>query len=72
MSMIVEEGSAGYIAGHILAGVGAVNWGLVGLFDFNLVANLLGTGMASTVVYGLVALGGLQVLSDGIMDTMEE
>ena len=43
----------------ILAIVGGVNWGLIGLFDFNLVSWLLGTGMAARVVYGLVGVCAL-------------
>ena len=41
--------------------VGALNWGLVGLFQFDLVAWLFGGQMAllSRLVYGLVGLGGL-------------
>lgn len=44
----------------ILVIVGGVNWGLVGAFDFNLVAALLGEGSAlSRVVYVLVGLSAL-------------
>ncbi len=41
--------------------VGAVNWGLVGLFQFDLVAALFGGQDAalSRIVYGLVGLAGL-------------
>lgn len=43
----------------LLAVIGAVNWGLVGLLDFNVVEKILGTGTVTTVVYVIVALGGL-------------
>jgi uncharacterized membrane protein YuzA (DUF378 family) len=44
----------------VLVVVGALNWGLVGLFDFDLVASLFGEGaFLSRSVYGLVALAGL-------------
>jgi uncharacterized membrane protein YuzA (DUF378 family) len=43
----------------ILVIVGAINWGLVGLFGFNLVESILGTGMLTTIVYDLVGLAGL-------------
>jgi uncharacterized membrane protein YuzA (DUF378 family) len=45
--------------------IGAVNWGLVGLFQFDFVAFLFGgTGAAlSRVVYTLVALSGLWCIS---------
>lgn len=47
----------------ILAIVGAINWGLVGFFDFNLVAALFGAETtASRVVYALVGIAGLVLL----------
>lgn len=47
----------------LLAGVGALNWGLVALFDFNLVSRLLGVGTTGEkVVYILVGLAGLVAL----------
>ena len=40
--------------------IGAINWGLIGLFDFNLVASLFGSGsMLSRIVYSLVGITGL-------------
>jgi uncharacterized membrane protein YuzA (DUF378 family) len=40
--------------------VGGVNWGLVGLFDFDLVAALLGAGSAaSRIVYTLVGVAAV-------------
>ena len=47
-----------------IAIVGALNWGLVGVFGINLVENLLGVGSTLTrVVYGLVGLSGLMLLA---------
>jgi uncharacterized membrane protein YuzA (DUF378 family) len=44
----------------ILLIVGGLNWGLVGLFNFDLVAALLGTdSMLARIVYGLVGLSAL-------------
>ena len=44
----------------ILSIVGCVNWGLVGIFDFDLVAWLLGSGsFFSRAVYTIIALAGL-------------
>ena len=45
----------------LLAIIGAVNWGLIGLFQFDLVAFLFGgQGAAvSRVVYGLIGAAGL-------------
>ncbi len=45
--------------------IGAVNWGLIGFFQFDLVAALFG-GMSSwisRVVYALVGLSGLYCLT---------
>ncbi len=49
-----------YKACLTLSIVGSLNWGLVGLFDFNLVEYLFGDGALLTrVVYVLVMLAGL-------------
>ena len=48
----------------LLVIVGAVNWGLVGLFQFDLVAALFGGQQAalSRIIYSLVGLAGLYQL----------
>ena len=41
--------------------IGALNWGLVGLFDFNLVSAIFGavdTSIITSVVYILVGIAG--------------
>ena len=44
----------------VLSIIGCINWGLVGLFNFNLVEYLLGDGALITrIVYILVMLSGL-------------
>lgn len=44
----------------ILVLVGGLNWGLVGFFDYDLVAAVLGDGStASRVVYALVGVAAL-------------
>ena len=43
--------------------IGALNWGLVGLFRFDLVVAVLGTGMLASVVYTLVGLAGVYELA---------
>ncbi|NMD72829.1 DUF378 domain-containing protein [Bacillus sp. DNRA2] len=45
--------------------IGAINWGLIGLFDFDLVATLFGgqDSFLSRVIYSLVGLSGLICLS---------
>jgi len=60
-----------HIITFILLIIGGLNWGLVGLFDFDLVTALLGNGSAETasssvaarVVYVLVALSALYQVS---------
>ena len=45
---------------QILLIIGGLNWGLVGLFDLDLVATLFGQGtMLSRIVYILVGLSAL-------------
>lgn len=41
--------------------IGALNWGLIGLFDFDLVATIFGgmDALGSKVVYILVGISGL-------------
>mgnify|MGYP004527668115 CR=1 FL=1 len=40
--------------------VGAIVWGLIGLFDFNLVEFIFGDGsILSRIVYTIVGVGGL-------------
>lgn len=48
----------------ILTVIGAINWGLVGLFDVDLVASLFGgqDTPAARAVYILVGLAGLTLL----------
>lgn len=44
--------------------IGAVNWGLIGFFDFNLVAWLFGDmTWLSRIIYALVGLCGLYLIS---------
>ena len=52
----------------ILVIVGALNWGLVGLFEFDLVAELVGeefgsVNLVSRVIYILVAAAGLYLVT---------
>lgn len=47
----------------VLVIVGAINWGLIGFFNFNLIAAIFGSSTAGLVVqriiYALVGLAGL-------------
>lgn len=40
--------------------IGAINWGFIGIFDFNLVEAIFGDGSAlSRIVYAIVGITGL-------------
>ncbi|GIN42076.1 MULTISPECIES: DUF378 domain-containing protein [Heyndrickxia] len=40
--------------------IGAINWGLIGFFQFNLVAAIFGDNtILSRIIYGLVGIAGL-------------
>lgn len=44
----------------VLIIIGAINWGLIGLFQFDLVATIFGEmSIISRIVYDLVGLSGL-------------
>lgn len=44
----------------ILVIIGAINWGLVGLFNFNLVDTIFGSmSVISRIIYSLVGISGL-------------
>ena len=47
-----------------IAVIGAVNWGLIGFFNLNLVSLLFGSmSWISRIIYGLVGLGGLYLFT---------
>ena len=39
--------------------IGAINWGLVGLFNYNLVEAIFGIGTFAKIIYTLVGITGL-------------
>ncbi|KAB2492227.1 DUF378 domain-containing protein [Priestia endophytica] len=45
----------------VLTIIGAINWGLIGFFQFDLVAAIFGgqTSALSRIIYGLVGIAGL-------------
>ena len=43
--------------------IGAINWGLIGFFGFNLVAFLFGTSSLARVIYAIVGLCGLYLFT---------
>lgn len=46
----------------ILMVIGGLNWGLVGLFRFDLVETIFGMGIIADIVYVLVGLSALYLL----------
>ena len=61
-----------YIAG-ILVLIGALNWGLIGLFDFNLVSLIFGDmSLFSRLIYGLVGLSAVWIIFDRIYGSAQE
>ena len=62
------------IIAYILVIVGAVNWGLFGLFNFNLVSSIFSGARTagSIIVYTLIALAALwlilsPIITDGVL-----
>lgn len=51
-----------HVVAFALVIIGALNWGLVGLLNFNLVEMLLGVGMLAQLVYVLVGVSALYVV----------
>jgi uncharacterized membrane protein YuzA (DUF378 family) len=48
----------------LLVVIGAINWGLIGFFNFNLVAAIFGDMTTlSRIIYALVGIAGLYALS---------
>lgn len=48
----------------VLVVLGAVNWGLIALFSFDLVAWLFGTmTMLTRLIYGIIGLAGLWAIT---------
>lgn len=43
----------------VLMAIGAINWGLIGLFNFNLVTFLFGDTFLTPLTYILVGLAGI-------------
>lgn len=50
-----------------IAIIGALNWGLIGVANFNLVEHLFGAGTVAHLIYSLVGLAGLALLASYFM-----
>lgn len=62
------------IIAYVLVILGAVNWGLFGLFDFNLVSTIFqgARTMGSIITYAIIALAALWLIispfiTDGVL-----
>ena len=57
------------IISYILVIVGALNWGLVGFFDFNLVSSIFSGArtVGSVIVYTLIAIAALWLILSPII-----
>ena len=62
------------IIAYILVIVGAINWGLFGLFDFNLVSTVFGGArvVGSVITYSIIARAALWLIlspfiTDGVL-----
>jgi uncharacterized protein len=42
--------------------VGALNWGLVSVFDWNLISEIFGTGTVTDVIYAIFGVAALLML----------
>lgn len=52
------------ITALVLVIIGAVNWGLIGFFKYDLVTSLFGSGTTfSRIIFSLVGLAGLYSIS---------
>ena len=51
------------LVAYILVIIGALNWGLVGFFGFDLVATIFGEmGLLARIIYGLVGVSAIILL----------
>ena len=49
--------------------LGALNWGMVGLFDTNVISDVFGNGTLTDVVYTIVGVSGL-IYIPRLLDSM--
>lgn len=54
----------------VLVIIGALNWGLIGLFDFNLVSFIFDSlsVVISRIIYSLVGIAGVVLIVDGLLN----
>ena len=58
------------IISFILVLIGALNWGLVGIFDFNVVDAIFGGGrnLGSSIIYVLVLIAAIWLIISCVME----
>lgn len=56
-----KTGKADWIA-LVLVIIGGINWGLFGLFEFNLIEFLFAESLVATIVYALVGLSAIYTI----------
>jgi hypothetical protein len=61
----MKMGTLDWVA-WLLVIIGALNWGLVGLSNLNVVELIFGVGMLTQIIYILVGLSGLYMLWMGM------
>ena len=54
------------IIAYIILIIGGINWGLIGIFGFNLVAAIFGLTIGSSIVYILVLLSAIWLIISAI------
>ena len=47
---------------YILTLIGALNWGMVGVAQFDLVAAIFGMGLIANIIYSLVGISALWLI----------
>jgi uncharacterized membrane protein YuzA (DUF378 family) len=50
-----------FVIAMVLLVIGGLNWGLIGLINFNLVESLFGSSLVASIIYMLVGLSALYV-----------
>ena len=67
-----KMGTLGWIA-FVLVIIGALNWGLVGFFQYDLVKAIFGDMTTITrIIYDLVGISGLGMIIGAMMGSEEE
>lgn len=57
----------------IIVVIGGLNWGLVGLLNYDLVAALLGAGsLAASIVYDIVGISAIILIIFKVMKVMKK